>query len=383
MKRKIKSVFIIVLLALLAGAVPVRAADTMSAGNFFADMSDGAAADTPADVDRDAYALAQTVRILDSKIGADVIAAGWNVYARSSALGGSLRSASVHLVTSACTVKDNITSVAWDAVIGPGTTAAGVYVLAGSARFDGQADALDITAKEVVISGKVDGDVRVRAGNVRIKRTAEITGHLDVRAPSAPTMETGAQIGDVNVVITSEAAGKPLPLHLKIWKVLKPLVYWGCAMFITALFLLAAAEPAVAHSARALQSRPVPMLMTGFIALIAAPMLFILLFFLYLTIPLTTLLLAFYAIAVFSAPAFAGAALGRFAFKTLNGVRGSLLAAAFFGVCVKIPYLGPVIWFLCAVFTLGYWCTAMWAAIKTSAAPYLTRRPEQQKENTP
>ncbi len=355
---------------LLCLCVPVFAEDSVSqtdtAGNSFIASSNSGTGTLTKDTARDLFYAGQSLNVNGVNVGGTAMLAGQNVILKNVSIGQNLFAAGYQVELNNTSVGDNFYGAGYSVRADSTSKAAGaVYISAKNAEFDGTATALGIGAGTAVVTGTVNGDVNIDADTVIIESSAVITGTLHVRSANQPRIATGASIGELDYTLVEqqqtvqESAGMAF---------IKDALYWIAATIVMALMFVMLIDPALTGSARTVRRHPLAMLLTGFIAMIAAPIAFLLLLFLFITIPADAVLITCFVLMICSSAAFTGASLARMAWPGMNKWLSALAGAAIFGLATKIPFVGALVMFVSAVYTIGYFLYSAYLNIRKSFA---------------
>lgn len=383
--RHVKQLFAAATIAALLVLVPSTAwaFSTDLAGNVLASGETTSSSEL-SDVQRDLYWAGRSFDTSGISVGGDIIAAGQNIVIGNCSVGGSIRTASQAVRIADTSIENNITAAGQTITVSAGTTCAGAYLAGADIVFAGDASTLDASGQRVTLSGHIDGDATVNAQNVTVTDDAVITGTLTVHASSEPEVASGATVGNLDFQKTVdenelESAEKSASIVGAVGGGFY-LVIVFCLIAIMLSWLL---PRAVEGSSTMVRKRTAPMLLTGFVGMIAAiPALIILL----IVAPLSAALgLALGAVYFVAAP-FAGASIARLAFPRWNRIGSAALGGAVFGLACAIPILQVIVVIGSFIYLLGYLLQCLYLGMqrtpgsKTLADEATTLPPVSSKE---
>jgi cytoskeletal protein CcmA (bactofilin family) len=233
----------------------------------------------------------------------------------------------------------------------------------GSVTVDGRIDGrLEANAGKIVINGEVGGDATLAAEQIELGPTARIAGALRYASASELKQAPGATVGGAITHEQREAGPKPAPAQR--WqggsRSFGGSVLGFFALLASAAVFMLVAPGFSAHAADTMKSSPGLSAAVGFGALVAVPVLAVLLFITVLGIPLgltvlalyPVLLLVGYLVGVLCIARLAQVALRKDAPPTF-GWRIGFFALALLMVTVagRVPVIGWLL--LCAITVLG------------------------------
>jgi cytoskeletal protein CcmA (bactofilin family) len=234
------------------------------------------------------------------------------------------------------------------------------YLVGRSVRVDGTAGGLvRIAAQEVVLTGRITGDVLVEASRLRIGPEAVIEGDLRyrLRRGEEPAIEAGARI-DGEVYPLSPRPRIPVRATLRI------LALVG---FLVAGAVLVALLPGLSQAAQArVGARPLSAFATGILLLLLVPVLLALLAVTVIGIPLALVAAALFGVTVYLAPVVSALWVGRLLLRGSTYperpelVGAFLLGGVLLGVLGLVPWVGPAVLALATIFGLGAFAVGLW-----------------------
>ncbi len=347
-------------------ASPDEAKD--SAGNVFASAEDYT---SPSEnkIDRDFYWAGKDLDLASTETGGDIVIAGMNLGVSDSKAGGSVRAAGMNLTFTNVSSGSNFTVAGQDIHLVDCAAEGGVYCAGSTISFSGSAAGGSFAAGKVVFNGTIDGDASIYADAVEIGPNAVVTGTLHVGSGVEPVIPESAQIGalefektvDDTSVDEAEAAGVVTFIDV----LMKILGVVGTVLFALALAWLfrRPVEGATAMT----RSHAGRMFATGAIALVASPLLFVLLLCLMITSPIAlALLFALVVLAMVAVP-FAAASLSRLALPRMNRFGAAAIGGAVLGIASILPFLGVLVSLVAFIYVLGYVVQVVWSARRPSS----------------
>lgn len=344
-----------------ATSEPVIKTDT--AGNVFA-----ADASISKSVRRDLYWIGQTMTLTDVDVTQSILAAGRDLIIRNTQVGGSIRTGSYSFQLNGTTVDNNITSAGYNLSVDAASSAKGVFLAGYTVTFNGEADAINLAGETVFFNGTVHGDGSLSGSSVTIGPDAVVEGSLTISAPNKPSIPESASIGKLIFNQSSDSVDVSdddvnVTVEQKGFDFLK-LFYKLLSMLVVTVFFCLFISSSLNASGSMLVTKPVAMLVSGFIAMLAAPMLVILLCVTVIGIPVAILIILLLVIVCCYAVPFAGASLGRLIFKNMKQWLSALIGTAILVILRAIPYLGSILLFLAIVYTLGYYIQTIYNRMK-------------------
>ena len=252
----------------------------------------GAQIDLYATVNGDVVAAGGELN-LEGDINADVIAAG-GVVTLLGVVADDARLAGGHIRVKG-KVGDDLVAAGGRIQLSPIARVGGrAWLSGGEIRIDGHVvDELRVAAGRVVISGKVDGNVEIRAEHITITETAEINGYLHYKSPQEADIASGVRI-DGEVVHT--------PVDVDFKPLIAQLVFAGLialiSMVLTAVVLYLLFTEFAQSVSQSLQAQPWLSLGIGLAVFAAVPLLVVILFSTLVGLWLALLLLVVYGVVV-------------------------------------------------------------------------------------
>jgi len=238
------------------------------------------------------------------------------------------------------------------------------YVAAKSIEYTGLCDTAKFTANDVVLGGTVLGDISIYANDVTLLDNLVVYGTLNVTAKEKPVVPSTAQIGKLNYTKMVEKDAESVQKVIKVGSTfsakLRSAIYLSFAMMLCALLLCWLKPIFVENCGVMLKTRPVKIFVTGFVIFICLPIAFVVIFSTIIGIPLALILMGIYIALLVFATVIAGCTLGRMALPKLNKLLASLIGVVVLQFVLQIPYLGTVVWFASAFFSLGVISQLLW-----------------------
>jgi hypothetical protein len=223
----------------------------------------------------------------------------------------------------------------------------GLVAMDGSIRGDMYAG-----ARDVLLDGTVEGDVRVEADRLRIGPSARIDGDLRYRVGGEPaSIDAGATIaGEVEALPRREDIG-PSAIVMYVLRVLS---------FVLSAGVLVALFPGPAsRMVAAVRVRPVPALGLGLLWAVAVPAVVLLTAVTLVGIPLALILAAIYAASVYLAPAVPAMWLGELVLPSRTEserarcLKSFLVGGPLVGIAIILPWAGLIVRLAAGLLGLG------------------------------
>jgi len=279
--------------------VTVRQNQTINQSLFTA----GRTIDISSTVEGDVFCAGQNITISGTVRG-DVICAGQSIHIRGN-VEGDIRLAGQNITVGA-TVSGNATVAAQTFTLDSKGVIKGDITVAGTdATFNGEVDR-DIVAgtDTLIIASSIGRDIKATVDNFRIEPGARIAGNVEYtsnqRLNQSRDAEVGGEITRHEPTATSSKRGAVL--NFSIWW----FVYWFVAMLLTALALVLLFPRIFQTTVRQALPWPWRVLLAGFVASFAVPILCFVLAITIVGIPLALLIgLLWLVILLLSGPFFA------------------------------------------------------------------------------
>lgn len=364
-KMKLIAVFAAAVGMLVAPVTTVQAAtsdDTeyevdYTGNSFFITSNDS----LKENVQKDAYVVGNQIGIDNVDIGWDALTCGYNININNSSIGGSLRSAGYSLNVSNTEIDHNITAAGYSISIDEDSKADAVYAFGDTVTIDGTCEAARICASTVNISGEIKGDAEITADQINFSDDARIGGKITIVSGKEPKLPDTLGYSDYSFekVVDTDTKDFALDAAKKsigsiIAEKIMSRLYWIPALCLIAFLFCLFLDKALKGSAGMVQTKPGIMLGSGAIGIIALPVGLIIICLTFIGLPLAGLIALIMLPIMFFAVTFAGAALGRIAFKQLHPWLASIIGTAILVAVRIIPLVGGIVGFAALIFTLGY-----------------------------
>jgi cytoskeletal protein CcmA (bactofilin family) len=315
------------------------------------------------------YAAAQTVTV-DGDVAGDVVCAGQTVVINGAVGGDVLCAAQTITINGA--VGGNVRSAAQTITVHTSvarnvTVAAQTLVLDSASKVGGD---LAVGAQSVTVDGPVAHDMYVGANSLQIG--AEVAGNVTAQVQSLDIGNQGRVNGGVNYTssntLTIDAAkvhggvtrhSLPAPKPEQIWLArLAMMVYWLVAMLVIALGAIWLLPRMVQSVSATMLGRREASLGWGALALVATPLVLLLLAVSVVGVPLAIIVGTLWGFVLMSSAVWAGVAFGTVVLRQEGKTRGELMLAALAGIPLVmilswVPILGVVVRIAAAAWSLG------------------------------
>lgn len=240
------------------------------------------------------------------------------------------------------------------------TSGAGEFLIEGKVGRDFMAFGGTTT-----IDGTIGGNVQLRSGELQIDQTANIAGYTKYVGDHPPVVEAGAKLGSpVEFTLHSRAP------NYRTWRYYwHRAEFWGAA-FVFGLVLVLLLPGFVAEGTRASQ-KFLPSLGIGVVALIATPIIAIIVCFTVVGIGVSIATLMIYAIAIYAAQIFVATWLGNALMGHSEGTGGALgrlaVGLLIIQVLQMIPeHVGDIVCFVVILWGMGAIAIASFRYLKPS-----------------
>lgn len=318
-------------------------------------------------INNDAYVAGGNIDV-EGNIKGDLLVAGGNVNIRG-AVDGNVRVAGGN-VNIEGSVGKNLTALGGSIDLSKSATVAGNLVSAGGnlqirAPIKGKAT---LAGGNIDIGSEIGSDVNAATEKLNLTSNAKVLGNINYWSENRANFASDATVAgklNFNKVVKpqvdrqrAEAAWAGLKTGLNIYKFSVGL--------ILGLLLIWAFPNFMQRSADQILTNPLASFGWGFLFLVAAPVVIVLLFITILGIPLALIALFAYILIIMIAQVFSSLALGEWLLKRFNQ-RGGMMAAFIVGLVVLslvklIPVLGGIVSFVALLIGLGGYLTIKYSA---------------------
>jgi len=213
-----------------------------------------------------------------------------------------------------------------------------------------------IKCNELILSGKIAGDVDIRAEKISILAPAEITGNITYKSKEEIKIGDGVIIGgkvDWQKVKPGEDGEKDVGVG---WA-MRLLLF--TASLVTGLLLIALTNRHVRAATEQIVTKPLMTLGIGFVVFCVAPVAVIILLILIIGIPAAIILLFTYTVFFYIAKIYVAIALGRVGIKALRKDAAPkagwclLVGLVVLTILFMIPQLGWIVYFVTIFWGFG------------------------------
>lgn len=363
LKKRMCTIVIVVAVALL-GLLPTVLAEseTDTAGNTFS----GTSQESGIQIEKDYFWTGQSLTLKNASIGADAFIIGQSINISGTTTGGSIRAAGQNIVIENATAGANITVAGYGIELGAGTKASGIYAAGNNITLDGECRGGQFYGERVVINGEIKGDALISAEKVSLGPNAKVTGTLRVEAPQKPEIAATAVVGDLQYTKpqTETATAKP-SVGSVIARRVSATGYWLVANLAIAALLCLVLSRGLEDAKSMMVNRPIPLWVSGLVALLSLPLCLILLCITFIGLPIVGILALFTAAVGMISIAFAGASLGRLVLPKWNIWGASLLGAGVLSLVKIIPFISGLVSFAAMMYTFGWLVQVVWRQMKS------------------
>ena len=334
----------------------VEGAEPDTGGSTFTFVSPIKYAQIPGDV----YWLSNHPQLIGSRVGNDVLGAGFEVEIRHTEVAGDVRVAGQTIALENSVIKGNADIIGVDVSVDSRTAANALYCGGGSVHFEGRSHGLFAYGQSIYFNGVVEGDVTLSAQDIVIGPDAIITGLLDIR--SGQNLETldipaSAQIGRIDTDLDQP---NTIDQITQIRAAIAPYFQVGSMLFVVVSFILLGLAalwgfgPKLTEANRLVRRYPLAVLVLGCIAVMLMFVIVMLGTVLIFTIPLAIIIaLAFLVSAIFCVP-FTGASLALLFRRRVKPALCVIAGTAIGAVLLFVPYVNMVVFAASLVYFVGY-----------------------------
>ncbi|MBO4365039.1 MAG: hypothetical protein J5804_01950 [Eggerthellaceae bacterium] len=314
------------------------------------------------DIERDVMAAGNQIHVSQNTIGGDIVAAGQRVDVEEVQVAGNVRAAGSEVNVTGAQTDGNITVAGGTVNIDKDTEAAAVYAVGAKVNYSGSANYVALSGSQIDFNGTVDGDVLISADSVSVGKDAQVTGTLTV-VGAQPEVADGAQADSLDVQLANEDASDNVIVKFLLGALVSLLTMM---ITVAAIFWLAPKKPQ--DSLFMLKARTAPMLVTGVVALLVAPIVVAILFITGIGVLLGAVLLCLIvALAALGLP-FMSSAIAQ---RLMHGSKlwiVAIVAAVIAGIISCIPVLN-VLGIICGgAYIAGYVLQLLFLKLKARGA---------------
>lgn len=332
-------------------------------------------------VDNSLFWAGQSLTVADSNVENDLFAAGQEMSLSGSNIGASAFVAGQNLSAQKTKFDGNLFFAGQTLSLDEDSSAKAIYAACSDLTMEGTADYALIAAGNVVLDGTIEGNATVIGDNVIIGPNANIKGNLEVKAPEEPSVPASANIGsmtytyiDDEALEKAEDTAEQAAIGATVFAFVSALI--GAA--IAGLLIYWLNRRTLSTAAEYLRTRPISMLASGLVTVIALPLAAILAF-VACSWPIGASFIMAAAIITLLSSAFTGASLLQMLAPKFNSIAASVLGAAAFTLLCKIPFIGFIFGAFAVLYTTGY--VVQWVFLNSLGKPK-PKQPEMAQPNT-
>ena len=334
----------------------VEGAEPDTGGSTFTLTSPIKYAQIPGDV----YWLSNHPQLIGSRVGNDVLGAGFEVEIRHTEVAGDVRVAGQTVELENSVIAGNVDIVGVDVSVDSRTAANALYCGGGSVHFEGRSHGLFAYGQSIYFNGIVEGDVTLSAQDIVIGPDAIITGLLDIR--SGQNLETldipaSARIGSIDTDLDQP---NTIDQITQIRAAIAPYFQVGSMLFVVVSFILLGLAALWGFGAKLTEANrlvrryPLAVLVLGCIAVMFMFVIVMLGTVLIFTIPLAIIIaLVFLISAIFCVP-FTGASLALLFRRRVKPAFCVIAGTAIGAVLLFVPYVNMAVFAASLVYFVGY-----------------------------
>lgn len=345
MKKTRICIFTMLMIIMLS--ITVFADGKRSSSNLFL-FSDSA--NTTENVNGDVYAFAQDIKI-NSLVGGDVISCGQDITIKSDEILGNIRGAGQSLDVDVKNTK-NITLAGQDISIGENTNCNAAYIASQSVDFKGNTNDLYVSAQDVVIDGKVKGNLEVNGENILITENANILGNIKIKSPNEAIVKGDMASKNINYENTASEANFKQEHKSNVLSEVMSIV----TAMIVALLLFVIFKNYFYSVEKSLDLCLWKYMLVGFGILILVPVLIVFLCITVIGIPIGLVILFLYILSIYLCPMVTGITLGQRFLANKNIYLQVICGVLVIKILLLIPFIDAIAWVVCIMFTLGSIC---------------------------
>jgi len=345
-KVKVKKIriFAMTLLMVFILSITVFADEIKSSSNLFLFNEKINSTD---EVKGDLYGFAQDINI-KSIVGGDIISLGQQIDINSKQVLGNIRGAGQSIDIDVENTR-NITVAGQEINIGKNTNANAIYASGQSINFKGNTNDLYLAGQDIVIDGTVNGNLGIEGENITITDKANVLGSVNIKSSNEPVISGNIDSKDINYEKI---------VHEKSFKQddqfnLMTTVMGIITAIIVALLLFVIFKNYFYAVEKNLNSSLGKYILVGLGVLIVVPIAVILLCLTFIGIPIGLILLVLYILSMYLCPMITGITLGQRILKGQNQYLQVVCGVVAIKLLLLVPFISPIIWFVCIMFTLG------------------------------
>ena len=308
----------------------------------------------------DLYWVSDPLRLANSRVGNDVMGAGFDAEFANAAIDGDVRVVAQDARMQNTVAQGNVDFVGLGITIDRYSAASSYYCGAVSVRFEGASKRFVAYGQSVYFNGVVDGDVTLSAQDTVIGADARISGLLDIRSgQNLGTLDipASAQIGRID---TNLDHPNTIDQITQIRAAIAPYFQVGSVLFLVVSFILLGLATLwgmghkLTEAERLVQRYPLAVLVLGSIAILFALVIIMLGLVLVFTIPLSIIVALAFVIAVIYCVPFTGASLALRLRKRIRPTFCVILGSGIGAALLFVPYVNTGVMVASMLYFVGY-----------------------------
>lgn len=355
MNKRVVRLVSIVLIIMAILPVSVFASTDREEGSFGGNIySAGTTAVVKDSEARDIFCAGNTVSVAGNSVRGNIFAAGNYADIKNVYVVADIFAAGQSITISDAEV-DGSLYVAGDSINVTGSDVGSAIIAGQNVSFDGKAGNVYISGQSVQISGNIYGDVVVDSKSVDIADDISISGTLTVKSDEEPDVPAGVYsnyVFEKNAI--DESKVKEVTLAAKMIKKITSRLYWIPAMLLVAFALILLFGKNLDEAHDTIVNKPTGMILTGVIGWIAIPVSAFILAVTVIGLPLAVMVTMIYVLLLLVGLTFAGASLGRLAFRNLHPILASVIGVAILQIVRIVPVVGGMVAVAADMYTIGY-----------------------------
>ena len=306
------------------------------------------------------FAAGQDLEMTDSSAVGSVLMAGQTITAKDSEIGESLYLAGNQISVDGVMVSGNLFAAGNLIDIVDDCEANAVYAIGSNITFEGETNYLYAAGSSVVIDGTINGDVKIEAETIDIKKGTVITGELIVESATEPEIPDNAEIGKYSFNQVQKESGESKSFGTIIYDKVTDGIYWIIAMGAFSLLLSWLFAQHLERAGRYIKNRTTAVVVSGILGWLFIPVVAFLLAISYIFAPIAAMTGTAYMLLIWAGLAFAGSSIGRIVFPNMNKFLSSFIGVAILEVLRLIPVLGFIIGAVADMYLIGYVIQYIW-----------------------
>lgn len=233
-----------------------------------------------------------------------------------------------------------------------------IYAFGNTIKYQGNAKRAYLIAKQVNVSGVIDGDLTVIGTQIILDPQLVVNGNLSIESPIEPEYPEGTLQEKVSYTKVDENEKKE-GLTSKLLRLTKFLLWLAPTGLITAIIYIKLLGPIKRQGVKMLKKAPLSVFLYGILMLIGLPTVSFIFMVAIIGLPTALIILMIYMICFLIAVPCFGVALGDYIFPKQSEYISGLMGTLIVSLIVALPYIGAIVYFIALLYTYGMFSIIM------------------------